>query len=52
MDILVVIFVVMAAFVVIGSGVWVAAVLVALISATRAMRQDRGRKSADARGEF
>ncbi len=52
MDSLIVIFVVMAAFVVIGSGVWVAAVLVARISAAKTRRQDRSRKSADARGKF
>jgi len=52
MDSLLVIFVVMAAFVVIGSGVWVAAVLITLISTARAGRGDKSRKSADARGKF
>ena len=51
MDSLVVIFVVIAALVVIGSGVWVAAVLVALISAAKAGKADKSPKSADARGE-
>lgn len=36
MDSLVIIFAVMAALIVVGSGVWVAAVLVSVISATRA----------------
>ena len=52
MDLLVVIFVVIAALVVIGSGVWVALVLVTLISAARVKRGDKNRKSADARDEF
>lgn len=52
MDSLVVIFVVIAALVVIGSGVWVAAVLVTLISTARARRGDKSRKSAEAKGEF
>jgi hypothetical protein len=52
MDVLVVIFVVIAALVVIGSGVWVAAVLVALVSPAKAGKADKSPKSEDARDKF